>query len=82
MKGVRSPAFSQERFAIPRNKEELRTARTEAQRRIEILFLTELLSSTRGNVSKAARRAGMDRSWLIELIGRHQIDLSQFRGEV
>jgi len=82
MKGARSPAFSQERFTIPRNKEELRTARTEAQRRIEHLFLTELLSSTRGNVSEAARRAGMDRSWLIELIGRHQIDLSQLRGEV
>jgi len=82
MKNVKISMFSQERFAIPRNKEELRTARTEAQRRIENLFLTELLSNTHGNVSKAARKAGMDRSWLIELIGRHQIDLSRFRDEV
>lgn len=81
MKDVKSLASKQERFAIPRNKEELRAARAKAQREIEYLFLTELLSSTSGNVSKAARRAGMDRSWLIELIGRHQLDLSQFRDE-
>ena len=78
---VRSLTPRQERFAVPRNKEELRSARLKAQREIEHLFLTELLSNTRGNVSEAARRAGMDRSWLIELIGRHQIDLRQFRSE-
>jgi DNA-binding NtrC family response regulator len=78
---VKSLIPGQERFPIPRNKGELRTARAKAQREIEYLFLTELLSSTRGNVSEAARRAGMDRSWLIELIGRHQLDLRQFRDE-
>jgi transcriptional regulator with GAF, ATPase, and Fis domain len=80
-KDVRNLTLRQERFAIPRNKEELRAARAKAQREIEYLFLTELLSSTRGNVSEAARKAGMDRSWLIELIGRYQLDLSQFRNE-
>jgi transcriptional regulator with GAF, ATPase, and Fis domain len=81
VKNARSLSYIQEHFTIPRNKEELRDARTKAQREIEHLFLSELLSSTHGNVSEAARRADMDRSWLIELIGRHQIDLSQFRGE-
>jgi len=80
-KDVKSLTPGQERFAIPGNKEELRAARAKAQREIEHLFLTELLSNTHGNVSKAARKAGMDRSWLIELIGRHQLDLSQFRGD-
>jgi formate hydrogenlyase transcriptional activator len=81
MKDAKSLTPRQERFAIPRNKEELRAARAKVQQEIEHLFLTELLSSTRGNVSKAARKAGMDRSWLIELIGRHQLDLTQFRDE-
>jgi len=72
-------AVSDERIAIPRNNEELKSAKAEAQRRIELLFLTELLSSTRGNISEAARKAGMNRSWLAQLVSKYQLDLSRFR---
>jgi transcriptional regulator with GAF, ATPase, and Fis domain len=81
MKNSRSLTHKQGYFVIPRNKEELRAAKNKVKREIEHLFLSDLLSSTHGNVSKAARKADMDRSWLIELIGRHQIDLSRFRDE-
>ena len=32
----------------------------------------------KGNVSEAARKSGMNRSWLTELIGKHGLDLRQF----
>jgi transcriptional regulator with GAF, ATPase, and Fis domain len=65
---------------VPRNKEELAAARAEAQKRVEYLFLTELLSSTNGNVSEAARKAGMNRSWLTELIGKHGLGINTYKG--
>jgi Nif-specific regulatory protein len=68
---------------IPRNNHELKAAKAEARQRveeeIEKLFLTELLSKTRGNVSEAARQSGMNRTWLAQLISKRQVDLSQFR---
>jgi len=66
-------------LSIPRNKEELATAREEAQREVEHLFLVELLSSTRGNVSEAARKAGMNRSWLTELVNKHGLNSNRYR---
>ena len=65
-------------IAIPRNSEESKAAKAEAQREIERLFLMELLCNTKGNVSEAARKSGMNRSWLTELIGKHGLDLRQF----
>jgi Nif-specific regulatory protein len=74
--------FSREYAAIPKNDEELKAAKAEAQREIERLFLTELLSNTNGNVSEAAREAGMNRSWLAQLVSKNQLDLTQFRNGV
>jgi len=65
---------SNESLPIPRNKEELAAARAEAQKKVERLFLTELLSSTHGNISEAARQTGMNRSWLTELTGKHGLN--------
>ncbi|MBD3180835.1 response regulator [Candidatus Poribacteria bacterium] len=64
---------------IPTNKAELREARTEAQQQVEILFLRNILSASDGNVTEAARKSGMNRSWLSELIGKHNLDLDQYR---
>jgi len=71
--------ISEEKETIPKTNEELKKAKTEAQARIERLFLRDLLSQTHGNVSEAARRAGMNRYWLMDLIRKHQIDPRQFR---
>ncbi len=68
-----------EDISVPRNNEELKAAKAEAQRKIELLFLLDLLSSTGGNVSEAARKAEMNRYWLMELIRKHQLDLNQFK---
>ena len=68
--------------SIPRTNEELKVAKAEAQRRIESRFLTELLSSTGGNVSEAARRSEMNRYWLMDLIKKHNIDPNQYKDVV
>ena len=36
-------------------------------------FITALLAKTGGNIRQAAREARMDRSYLMELIKRHQL---------
>ena len=66
-------------FIIPQNNNELKAAKAKVEERIERLFLTGLLSSTLGNVSEAARQAGMNRSWLAQLVNKHHMDLGQFR---
>jgi DNA-binding NtrC family response regulator len=48
-----------------------REARDEALARFERRYLEVLLESTRENVSEAARRAGIDRTHLHELLRRH-----------
>jgi transcriptional regulator with GAF, ATPase, and Fis domain len=64
---------------IPKNKEELRIARIEVQERVGRLFLENLLSDTNGNVAEAARKSGMNRSWLTEMISKHGLNLDQYR---
>jgi DNA-binding NtrC family response regulator len=64
---------------IPKNKEELSAARAEAQEKVELMFLKEILSTTNGNVTEAARKTGMNRSWLSEMISKNRLDLDQFR---
>jgi Nif-specific regulatory protein len=72
-----------ETFTVPRNNDELKAAKTterkKAEERVEQAFLMGLMSRTRGNVSKAARQAEINRSWLAQLISKHKLDLVQFR---
>ncbi len=55
------------------------TTLTEARNRFERQYLLRLLRATRGNVSRAARLAGRDRSKFYQLLRRHHLDPAQFR---
>ncbi len=48
-----------------------REAKRRAVERFERRFVERLLSETSGNISEAARRAGMDRNYLRLLIQRY-----------
>jgi DNA-binding NtrC family response regulator len=48
-----------------------RDARADAIKRFEQAYLTRLLESTQGNASEAARRAKMDRPYLLTLLRKH-----------
>jgi DNA-binding NtrC family response regulator len=48
-----------------------RDARSEAIRRFEHAYLTRLIASSDGNASEAARRAKMDRPYLLTLLRKH-----------
>lgn len=69
--------------SVPKTNEELKkakvAARQQAADQIEKLFLTKLLARTRGKVSAAAVEAGINRSLLQQMIGRHGIDPKAFR---
>jgi transcriptional regulator with GAF, ATPase, and Fis domain len=69
--------------AVPRTNEELKAAKARAADAaagdVEVRFLTDLLRATRGNVAEAARRAGMNRSWVHQLLRRHHLDPQVFR---
>ena len=45
-----------------------------ASQAVEQRFLVELLRASGGSVTVAARRVGMNRSWLHQLIQRHRLD--------
>jgi Nif-specific regulatory protein len=71
---------------IPANNKELKAAKAKARQvaeeQVESLFLVDLLSKTDGNVSEAARQAGMNRSWLAQLVSKHRLDLKRFSESV
>ena len=48
-----------------------REAKRRAVERFERRFVERLLIETNGNISEAARRAGMDRNYLRQLIQRY-----------
>jgi DNA-binding NtrC family response regulator len=54
-----------------------KAARNVVLERFEAEYLARLLSDTNGNVSLAARRAQMDRSYLIKLLQRHRLKASK-----
>jgi DNA-binding NtrC family response regulator len=68
-----------EHLTVPKNNDELKTAKANAIYKIERMFLEELLANANGNVSKAAKAGEMNRAWLIELIKKYKIDLNQFK---
>ncbi|MBN2907292.1 MAG: hypothetical protein JXJ18_11340, partial [Rhodobacteraceae bacterium] len=51
----------------------------EARRRFERDYLARLLRITRGNVSRAARLAGRNRTEMYKLLGRHDLEPTQFK---
>jgi Nif-specific regulatory protein len=60
---------------IPRTRDELKGEKT----RLEKLFLTNLLSQTRGNVMEASRLSGMDRSQIHHLMSRFGVNSADFK---
>jgi DNA-binding NtrC family response regulator len=68
-----SPAPAPSTLRPPGAAMSYRDARREVLERFEREYLTSLLSRTGGNVRQAAREARMDRSYLIELLKRHQL---------
>ena len=63
---------------VPTTNAELKAAKARAgaaaSQAVEKRFLVELLRAHGGSVTAAARRVGMNRSWLHQLIQRHRLD--------
>ncbi len=51
----------------------------EARRRFELDYLVRLLQITEGNVSRAARLAGRNRTDFYKLLHRHELDPVHFK---
>jgi DNA-binding NtrC family response regulator len=64
-------------FAIPGSNEELKAAKRRLATRVggevERMFLKRLVDQARGSVTRAARRAGMNRTFLYRLLKRHKL---------
>ena len=56
-------------------------ARKLSQKSFELAYLTRLLERTQGNVSEAARVAGLDRSNFRRVLSRHEIDPNSYRSD-
>ncbi len=76
-------SFNLDNEYIPINKFELQEYKREKTEsiliEIEYKFLTQLLHSTYGNISKAAEISGYDRRQIQNLIKKHDIDISKFK---
>ena len=62
-----------EDLALPRSDLSFREAKDEILQAFERRYLEELLERCEGNISRAAREAGIDRKTIARLIKRHQI---------
>jgi Nif-specific regulatory protein len=75
--------LARDEFAAPATNAELKAAKAAAAAAaanvVELRFLTQLLRDAAGNVSEAARRVGMNRTWLHQLLSRHRIDAKSFQ---
>ncbi len=77
---VRTPSFGQQQpdqtpspTVAPSLDLPYKQARAEVLRQFEAPYLRRLLEKAKGNVSEAARQAGMDRSHLTTLLRRHNL---------
>jgi len=82
------PVISAEDIALPANRRgtveidlgrPFRALKQEAIDAFEIAYLTELLRAHRGNLTRAAKAAGIDRKNLWALVERHGLDRARFK---
>ncbi|OQX91997.1 MAG: hypothetical protein B6D58_05215 [candidate division Zixibacteria bacterium 4484_95] len=71
------PANSKTRLAIPQTKVELKSAKAQLDR----LFLVGVMKQAKGNVMKAAKISGIDRTQLHHMLNKYNIDVTNFRGK-
>jgi DNA-binding NtrC family response regulator len=83
-----SPVIREEDVALPANfvggaridvERPFRELKQEAIDAFEIAYVTELLRVHRGNLTRAAKAAGIDRKNLWSLVERHGVDRARFR---
>ncbi|MCC6751663.1 MAG: sigma-54-dependent Fis family transcriptional regulator [Deltaproteobacteria bacterium] len=55
-------------------------ARAQALASFERRYLERVLAAEQGNLARAARRAGLDKSNFRRMVRRHEVDLGRFRG--
>ena len=71
---------------VPTTNAELKAAKARAasaaSQTVERRFLVEILRANDGSVTAAARRVGMNRSWLHQLIQRHRLSAKDVRLDV
>ena len=71
--------------SLARSNEELKAAKKEASRQaeaeVELTFLEAALDEAKGNISKAAKNTGMNRSLFQRLVKKHnfQVDKSKYK---
>ena len=65
----------------PLLKMPFREAKDTAVKSFERLYVEGLLAETGGNISDAARRAGLDRSNFRRVLTKHDVDASAFRDD-
>jgi len=64
---------------VPATLDDLEEAKRAAGDRLEVAFLTSVLRASRGNVSHAAKAAGMNRTSMQKLLARHRMDADSFK---
>lgn len=72
------PADSKTQLNIPQTKVELKTAKAQLER----LFLVNIMEQADGNVMKAARLSGMDRTQLHHMFNKYNINTGGFRKKI
>jgi DNA-binding NtrC family response regulator len=73
------PDFLNTANPLPRLAGRFRQAKLQAIHQFEGEYLRQLLAEAGGNVSEAARQAGMRRPALHRLLQKHKLDAAQFR---
>jgi DNA-binding NtrC family response regulator len=69
------PVDSKTQLSIPKTKVELKAAKAQLDR----LFLVNIMEQADGNVMKAARISGMDRTQLHHMFNKYSLNASNFR---